>query len=358
MRRSLWCLGSAAGLLATLCLGVVSPAGAAPAAAPPASGSPLVLGYQGDAFGTSVNVGRVVSSGPTALAVIGCGTNDHANITNDVASVTLPVLATGAVTSHLATTADSSSASSTIASVNIGDGLITATSITARSVTTAASPGYTTSGSSSLVDLVIAGTPITVSASPNTKIAIPGVGTVTLNEQKSTVKSNFATETVNAIDLRVTIANSLGLPLGARIIVGHAMSGLVGPTSGLLGGAAFGSSLTGDPALTLGRTAFLPMPCQGTGGAVKTNSTAAVSTPPISLGVTTSTAQGTVGATSATAKLSNTTADVSLLNGPTGPLVSASAITAEATATRSRERSPPPTPARSSSASRSPGSRS
>lgn len=64
-------------------------------------------------------------------------------------------------------------------SLNGGSSMVTASFVRAESE--ASCDG--TPGTSTIVDLVVNGTPVTVSGEPNPEVIIPGVGTLTINEQ-------------------------------------------------------------------------------------------------------------------------------------------------------------------------------
>jgi hypothetical protein len=104
---------------------------------------------------------------------------------------------------------------SKIASVNLLGGLIKVGAITADAHASAPTGGSTSvGGSSQLVNLVINGKAITISGSPNQVITVPGVVTVTINQQLATPFSI----TVRALD--VTLLNPRNnLPAGAEIQV-------------------------------------------------------------------------------------------------------------------------------------------
>jgi len=57
---------------------------------------------------------------------------------------------------------------------------------------------------------------------PNTRINLAGIGYVIVNEQYGSSNAPGAAETVIAFDIYITQSNSLGLPKGARILVGVA----------------------------------------------------------------------------------------------------------------------------------------
>src|SRR5207248_9140521 len=93
------------------------------------------------------------------------------------------VVAVGAITNttgnafHLATT------SSSIASVDLGGGMVTAGAVSATASMKFKAGAFLPSGDSSLASLVVNGTAMSANQPPNTTVAIPGVGTLIINEQ-------------------------------------------------------------------------------------------------------------------------------------------------------------------------------
>ena len=71
-------------------------------------------------------------------------------------------------------------------------------------------------GFSTIVALTFGGLPVTVTGEPNQVVGIPGVATLTINEQIHFIDSNTASLTVNALHLR--------LLTGDEVIVAHAES--------------------------------------------------------------------------------------------------------------------------------------
>jgi hypothetical protein len=132
----------------------------------------------------------------------------------------LASLATGVVGENAAT----AQSSSTLQNVNILNGLITATAVSglassASNGTTATSNGI----GSEFVNLLVNGVAVGDSPEPNRQIALPGVGTVTFNEQ--TLRGDGLTAsglTVNMI--HVTLTDALTGAKTGEIIVGSARS--------------------------------------------------------------------------------------------------------------------------------------
>ena len=154
--------------------------------------------------------------------------------------------------------------------------------------------GAVCSGSSTITNLVVAGTPITVTGAPNqfVTVTVPGVAdiNITINEQITSPGSI----TVNALHIQVNALVSL---VTTDVIVAQAHSGItctVIPLSSLYSGRAYGVWLQDDLLLASGvslivaDTGFLP-----TSGGNLTVSTVGAGLPPIlSTGTVTSNTSG------------------------------------------------------------------
>ena len=82
----------------------------------------------------------------------------------------------------------------------------------------------TASAHVSSAKLVIAGEVISTNPGVNSTISIPGIGSLVVNEQTITKTPNGISAEVNIFDLRIGSPNSLNLPVGLRIIFGHALA--------------------------------------------------------------------------------------------------------------------------------------
>ena len=168
------------------------------------------------AFGVSVNTATVNQKTPSAVAPAEGGM-----VQNDAGEVSIPALVTVqnvyAVASGWSDDGYSDAVSTTsLGSVNILNGLITANGVVAIATTTAeGSDAY----GSSLANLVVNG--VAVSApEPNSRVNLPGVGYVVLNEQISTGSGI----TVNMIHVVLQRTGLLGTQTLGDIIVGSASS--------------------------------------------------------------------------------------------------------------------------------------
>ncbi len=294
-----------------------------------------VFSYQGDAYGTQVNVGSVLRSGQSALVTLGCATTAGIRRTNTAAGINLsPILATGT----LNTTADTfasptqTKTSATVQSANLLAGLVRATAVRSVSATTRTAASFATSAAgTTFTQLVIAGHKIAATVGPNTKVSIAGYGYVVLNEQAKVIGTTSAYLTVNAIHVVINTVNPLRLAVGTNIVVAHATSSLTGAIVGTLDGVAYGSSPRLGTVVRSGPSFSAGMPCTGTNGVLRANTGAAVNV----LGVLTSatirdTVRGTVTVTAASGESTSSVASATLL----GALVRASLVKADAHASK------------------------
>ena len=294
--------------------------------------------FSANAYGTQVNVGNLIKSGPTAKSGIGtgCGTTQApAHSENTILTVDLlPTASTGVIN----TSADGqillSGALEATATADAHDaillgGLITADEVKAVSTINHDGTGFHTSAAGSeLLNLVVAGNVIAANTAPNTKITLTGLGYVVINEQITKARATTASLTVNMIHVFITQTNVLNLKVGTQIIVSHAFSSLAGPgISGTLDGSAYGTKAHVGKTIISGPTAQVSIPCLGTNGVVKQNEILQVQVPNLfSVGDVVDTAQGTINGTSATGETTSTVQAVNLL----ASLVTANLIKADA----------------------------
>ena len=160
-----------------------------------------------------------------------------------------------------------------------------------------------------------------------TKITLPGVGYVVLNQQTSSIGAVSANMTVIGIHVVVTITTPLA-DAGTQIYVGYATSSLGGPVRGLLGGVGYGASAHVGGNVIAGEEFPQPMPCLGTHGNTLTNSAASVTIPGVlATGTVTDTAKGTANGKKVSGEV---TAAIQNLN--LGGMVTATAVKADVTA--------------------------
>ena len=228
--------------------------------------------------------------------------------------------------------------SDTVSNLTILNGMITADTLKAVASLDATPDTLTTSDAGTMVtNLVVAGAKIDPNVPNNTTLPLPGIGSVTI---KATTVHNGKQKAHLAIEMlriEVTQANSLGLPLGAKLIVAQAHAGYTRaqPTADL-GGYAAGISVKGDVSSAVDESAGvgsgigLPS-CAGTGGQTLTKSVMNLAVPKFLTADTevSTVLGGPVGAASVS-KTTSTLFNVSLLGG----LITAKSVAAVAQESR------------------------
>jgi hypothetical protein len=190
-------------------------------------GGPASL--DGTAFGTFVNSATIKSS-TTVPASVGCRGN--ALITNTQVGITVPnVLSSGTIkdTAQGSITASLSSAqtSSTVQSVNLLNGTITADVVQDQAnASTTDGTTFNFSQSGSFVNLKVSGHPeITSNVGANAQVNLSGIGTLYLHR----VIQGTNSINVRMIELVLASGNVLGLPTGMDIIVCSSSASLHNP---------------------------------------------------------------------------------------------------------------------------------
>lgn len=302
-------------------VGLVTMAASTLAVSPPASASTGEFAYQANAYGSRVLVASTVKSGPSALVILGCTSSAGTVHTNTAASVSAPpFLTAGAIdtTAKSLTVGAASAGSANAGQVSALNGLVTASEVTSVSTTRFDSSAGTfrvSAAGTAFTNLVVAGTPVTGTPAPNTKISLPGIGYVILNQQQASIGSSSASLTVTGIHVVVTMANGI-VPTGTDVVVAAAHSALTGPVTGLLQGRAYGTSAAAGTTVIAGPSFPQPLACLGTGGVTKTNSGASVTIPGIlTAGTVTDTAEGLVSPVLVSGATTSTVTGLNLLSG-------------------------------------------
>lgn len=190
---------------------------------------PLIAG---NAYATQITgaVGNLaqVASGPTAQISQPFGGTHGVDKVNSTAYVNLGQIAQIGAISSVANGVKSNTVTSysrmttNLAHINLLNGAITADAVTGQAYASANTDGTTsTSTFTSLLNLSIGGNPIPVNVSPNTVIKLGNIATIIIRKE---VKSPFAAM-VEALEITINTA-TLGLPVGAKIIVGFASAGI------------------------------------------------------------------------------------------------------------------------------------
>ncbi len=294
--------------------------------------TPETLTYEGSAFGTSAFVGSTILVGQTAPVTLGgvCGTPQQpVTVMGNSAGVSLPpIVSGGATNTNASSSLNTAQAVADTATISLLAGLISAQEIKAVSTTTIDSSGvlHVSSAGSTVNNLVILGHVYNGAIAANTRITLPLLGYVVLNEQTSTVGTSSASLTINMIHVHVTGINLLGLQIGTEIIVSNATSGIINVFApAIVTGGAFATQVTGNP-LTSAATAPIALPCLGTGGTILTNTLTGLSlTSILTSGTVTDTAESSLSGLASSGITTSTVQNLNLLSG----LVSASIIKAQ-----------------------------
>jgi hypothetical protein len=176
--------------------------------------------------------------GKLAFITVGCeGTNSRVRSNNvntlDVADTDVLSVGTGKTTAFGGPTPSGTVARTTATVEDLsllndpvsGNPLITADLVRAVAEDTFANGERTSSTRGSrFVGLEVAGQPIDASSPPNTRVTLPGIGFVVINEQIVPDPGSSARLQVNGLRIKVTRNNTLGLPIGTQIVVAHADS--------------------------------------------------------------------------------------------------------------------------------------
>jgi hypothetical protein len=175
----------------------------------------------GTAYGTKAFIGKLITSGPSALQSMPClGTNGRLK-SNSVAQVEVPLLfSVGEVVDTALGTVNGTSAvgdmTSTVEGVTVATDLVTATVVNADAHASKDNGTLSFSDTSTFVGLSVSGFPdIGDNVAPNTRLSIAGLGTLWLHRVIQTPNSIE----VRMIELIVTQTNSFGIAIGTDIQV-------------------------------------------------------------------------------------------------------------------------------------------
>jgi hypothetical protein len=134
-----------------------------------------------------------------ALADTGALPSSGGSLSTSLASVNVAGIASAdALSSSTSGSGSSSQSQSTLADVNLLNGLVAATVVKSNSSATCSSGQASTSGNAQLVGLTVAGQSILVS-NPNLSISLPGGISVVINQQTSSSGGTSGSITVNAL---------------------------------------------------------------------------------------------------------------------------------------------------------------
>jgi hypothetical protein len=151
--------------------------------------------FSGEAIGLKASVVGISLD----LADTGALPSSGGNLSTSLATVNVAGIASAeALKSSTSGGGSSSQSQSTLADVNLLNGLVAATAVKSNTSATCSGGQASVSGNAQLVGLTVAGQSILVS-NPNLSISLPGGITVIINEQTSSSGGNAGSITVNAL---------------------------------------------------------------------------------------------------------------------------------------------------------------
>jgi len=168
--------------------------------------------------------------GKAAFVVMGCeGTNGKTKTNNvntlDVGGVLSS--GTGVTTAFGGPTTSGTVAktTATVENVELLGTLIVADTVKAVAQDTFRNgQRFSSTQGTQFLGLEVAGVAVPVDVAPNTRIDLPGIGFVIVNEQILPAAGSTARTQVNGLRVKVNKNNTLGIPVGTQIIVAHADS--------------------------------------------------------------------------------------------------------------------------------------
>ncbi|RVU83515.1 hypothetical protein EOL70_15875 [Leucothrix sargassi] len=282
---------------------------------------------------TSIKPGRL-----GAFATLGCNAQDGAYKADTVKNVGGTSLLDSNTANVVVSATDKQSIStSMIEDISLLGGLISADALSITSTTTQEDYGFTTDAQGAFTNLRIAGINIQDQPAANTKITIPGIGHVVINEQNSLIRANIARMTANMIHVYVDKVNLLGIKPGTELIVGSAYSGLR-KQNGALGGFAQTVFLNAKARLNIPLTTRelnastraslnrINLGCNGTNGKLREKHLTDIHLPTIiDTATAKTTAQGRVTKTASAGEMTSSVEGVNIAGLITADLVHASA---------------------------------
>jgi hypothetical protein len=196
----------------------------------------------------------VVLSIPVELAAtpsVALPATGSAMVTASRAALTLPGLLSAAIVTTSAQgalgAAGAGRATADVTGLVVGNALLTA--LTADAVSSScASNEAGSSGDTTVAGLWVLGRPLAVATAPNTTLAVPGVGTLHVNEQTVTGAAPSSGITVTALRLELDVP---GLADG-EVVVGRSVCGVTGTGVVVPAGAVGGVALSGLVAVVFG----------------------------------------------------------------------------------------------------------
>lgn len=273
--RRLVSLLSVSALVASVGVAAVAPANAA---------DPQKYTYQGSSGGTRITaLGTTISSGLTASSNLADSVVPNQSSVQVASVKVADLIDVGAVTSGQQAVASGDGVKITsgvkIAGISLLNGAIKADAIESTSFASASSAGLDGGTSTTFVRLTIGGKAYPLNVPPNTKIEIPGLVEVVINEQR--IDKSIPGKTIRTMGtaLHLTLLKQQGqAPAGAEIQLNPTQA-LIVPTgdavASAVGGfsyATFAGVQAGDQVKVLAQpTGIVMLPSTGTNGQETSN---------------------------------------------------------------------------------------
>jgi hypothetical protein len=261
-------------------------------------------------FGTKVSaLAGIVESDRTAPSGFGCTRKVPIDHSNNVAEVDLGALGVvGAVTTHNTSSKVGkvimTESTTTIADASLLSGAVVIEGLEVIARTYHDPDGFHAETEASAVTITIGGESYDILEGEQ-EITIPGIAKVVLNGSDTTEKANLAKASVGGLKITLRAGD------GATIIVGSAAAGIDGRTyEGTFAGGGYGTTIEIAGTVESGKTANKSLPCLGTNGVDRTNSTADADAGVVEIGAIQTTVNGD--ATVPEATVTNEVADVTV----------------------------------------------
>ncbi|HLZ56665.1 MAG TPA: choice-of-anchor P family protein, partial [Ktedonosporobacter sp.] len=209
--------------------------------------------------------------------------------------------------------------------ISLLGGLVQADSMSGDAHAFAGPSGPDATASATIGQVKVAGNVVASNPNPNTTVQVPGVGTLTINEQTIAKTATSSSAELNLLDLKVTGPNTFNLPTGFSIIIGHLYACINGATPTTPTATATAST---TPTATATSTPTTTATSTATASATSTASATATST-------------ATASATATTT--STATASATPTNTASATPTSSATASATPTATATNTASPTPT---------------
>jgi len=173
---------------------------------------PTAFAAGGQAYGSTVNVGSLVTAGPTAYVGMPCGATGGTIVKNRLVGLSVPGVVKGATIAGTGQSVEKTGSTtatfgSTVAGIDLLGGAVTADAITS------------TDDGTVITNLEVLGRPVTLAARANSTVDVSGLGTLTVHK---TVEQATGLDVIG-LELRLS-ADRLGVEAGTVVQVAVAKS--------------------------------------------------------------------------------------------------------------------------------------